>query len=49
MPIQQLMMLCLGLLDTNDICVLLVHPLKKALSGSGPDAVGIQCNDSHPW
>jgi hypothetical protein len=43
------MMLRLGLLDTNDISVLLVHPFKKAFSGGSPDAVGIQCNDSHPW
>jgi hypothetical protein len=48
MPVDQLMVLCLGLLDANDISILPVHPVKKAFVGSSPDAVGIECNDSHP-
>jgi hypothetical protein len=39
----------LGLLDTNDIRVLLVHPFKKTLAGGRPDAVGVQSDNPHPW
>ena len=40
--VSKLMFLGLGLLDADDIGILLCHPLKKALSGRRTNAVGIQ-------
>lgn len=40
--VSKLVFLGLGLLDADDIGILLCHPLKKALSGRRTNAVGIQ-------
>ena len=41
------MLLGLGLLDTDDIRIAFLHPVKKALAGGGADAVGINTDNSH--
>ena len=44
--ICQLVDLCLGFLDTNDIRILLRQPVKKTLSRRRPNAIGVHGNNS---
>ena len=47
LPVVQLVVLGLGLLDADDVGVLPVHPVEEALAGGGTNAVGVQRDDAH--
>jgi hypothetical protein len=44
--VNQLMLLRLGFLNTNDVSVLLCKPFKETLSLRGPNPIGIAGNHS---
>jgi hypothetical protein len=45
--LTQLVFLCLGFLQAQDIGLLRVHPFEKALSGRRSNAIGIQGHNPH--
>ena len=44
---EELVLLGLGLLDAEDVGVLLQEPVEEALPGRRADAVGIEADDAH--